>query len=52
MTRFECNECGWGVFVPLETAVDGDVFNCSDCGKSWMLSCDAESDPYLVDPDA
>ena len=53
MTRtiywLDCPECGEDVFVrEVNAFMDGEEEVCSECGSRLMVSCDSESEPYVV----
>lgn len=31
---------------------DGQIVPCPECGYPWQVSCDSETAPYLIDPEA
>jgi len=46
---FHCPECDEHVFERAGNAFrDGETETCEDCGAKLMISCDAESGPYVV----
>ncbi len=44
----ECDECGLRLYYVGDVVGDGDTRRCPDCGTVWMVSMDAETEPYLV----
>ncbi len=46
-TPADCTRCE-RLYENGEMVGDGDTRRCPDCGTVWMVSMDAETEPYLV----